>query len=367
MLFSSLSFLIWFLPVVVALHALLPRPLKNPFLLFSSVYFYAWGEVRYVPLLLFLMASNYALGFCCGSKTRRIARAGLILSLLVNFGALFYYKYAGWIVRTFAPYLTGFESPALPLGISFFTFQSQAYLIDVYRGVTPPERSIIGYGTFILLFPQFIAGPIVLYTDVRKDLRERRIDPKEMESGTLMFLAGLSSKLLLANRLGQVWEEASGATNLSSPAAWLGAVAFGLQIYFDFAGYSFMAIGMGRMLGFHFPRNFNHPYAAKSIRDFWRRWHMTLSRWFRDYVYFPLGGSRRSPRRVFINLLVVWAATGLWHGADLRFLLWGLWFFAFLAAEHFIPGFMPQGHPVLGRIYTLLVVLFGFPRVRKRL
>ena len=360
MLFSSLSFLVWFLPAVAGIHALLPRGLRNPFLLLASVFFYAWGEIRYVPLLLGLMASNYALGFLCGSKSRAAARFGLILSLAVNFGTLFFYKYSGWVIGTFAPGAAGFQAPPLPLGISFFTFQSQAYLIDVYRGVTPTERSIIGYGTFILLFPQFIAGPIVLYTDVRRDLRERRVDPKDMEAGTLMFIAGLSSKLLLANRLGQVWEAVAGAGMLSAPAAWLGVLGFGLQIYFDFAGYSLMAIGMGRMLGFHFPKNFDHPYSAVSVRDFWRRWHMTLSRWFRDYVYFPLGGSRRRPPRVFLTLLLVWMLTGLWHGADLRFLLWGLWFFVFLALEHFVPRFRPQEHPVLGRVYAMLVVLFGW-------
>ena len=360
MLFSSLSFLIWFLPIVLILHALLPAKSKNAFLLLASIFFYAWGEIRYVPLLLALMLSNYALGFLCGSKTGRRALIGLILSLLINFGTLFYYKYSGWLADTFAPGQSGFDAPLLPLGISFFTFQSQAYQIDLYRGKTAPERSLIGYGTFILMFPQFIAGPIVLYSDVKQDLRTRRLVPKEMENGMLLFLVGLSSKLLLANRLGLIWEVTSNAAARSAPAAWLGVLGFGLQIYFDFAGYSLMAIGIGRMLGFHFPQNFNHPYSAVSVRDFWRRWHMTLSRWFRDYVYFPLGGSRAGPGRVFLNLLVVWLLTGLWHGADLRFLLWGLWFFVFLSLEHFIPRFKPQNHPIGGRVYAMLVVLLGW-------
>ncbi len=360
MLFSSLSFLIWFLPAVLIIHALLPARFRNAFLLAASVFFYAWGEIRYVPLLLALMAGNYALGFLCASKTGRLALYGLILSLLINFGTLFYYKYSGWLMSAIAPDASGFQAPPLPLGISFFTFQSQAYQIDIYRGRSAPERSLINYGTFILLFPQFIAGPIVLYPDVRQDLHKRRLVPEEGENGMLLFLAGLSSKLLLANRLGLIWEAAANAAERSAPAAWLGVLGYGLQIYFDFAGYSLMAIGIGRMLGFHFPRNFNHPYAARSVRDFWQRWHMTLSRWFRDYVYFPLGGSRAGPGRVLFNLLTVWLLTGLWHGADLRFLLWGLWFFIFLSLEHFIPRFNPQDHPFAGRAYALLVVFFGW-------
>lgn len=360
MLFSSLSFLIWFLPIVLILHALLPARMRNAFLLLASIFFYAWGEIRYVPLLLALMIGNYALGFLCGSKSGHWALFGLILTLLMNIGTLFYYKYSGWLMETFAVGFSGFKAPLLPLGISFFTFQSQAYQIDIYRGQSAPERSLIGYGTFILLFPQFIAGPIVLYSDVKQDLRTRSLVPEEVENGMMLFLVGLSSKLLLANRLGLIWEITSKAAALSAPAAWLGVLGYGLQIYFDFAGYSLMAIGMGYMLGFHFPQNFNHPYAAVSVRDFWRRWHMTLSRWFRDYVYFPLGGSRAGAGRVFFNLLFVWMLTGLWHGADLRFLLWGLWFFVFLALEHFIPSFRPQDHPFAGRVYALLVVFLGW-------
>ncbi len=360
MLFSSLSFLIWFLPAVVIVHALMPHRFRNAFLLLASIFFNAWGEAKYVPLLLVLMAFNYLCGFLCASKSKKRALFGLILSLLVNFGTLFYYKYAGWMAEVFFLDMPGFEAMTLPLGISFFTFQSQAYLIDIYLRQSEPEPSLVNYGAFILLFPQFIAGPIVLYSDVKHELHKRFLKAEEIESGMMLFIFGLSSKLLLANRLGEIWDAAIGAASRSSPAAWLGILGFGFQIYFDFTGYSLMAIGIGRMLGFRFPKNFNHPYAAASVRDFWRRWHMTLGRWFRDYVYFPLGGSRVRPSRAFLNLLVVWSLTGLWHGADLRFLLWGLWFFLFLSLEHFVKFFKPQNHPVAGRIYTMLVVLFSW-------
>ncbi|MDR3050376.1 MAG: MBOAT family protein [Oscillospiraceae bacterium] len=357
MLFSSLPFLVLFLPAVLLLHLAAPRPIKNAVLLLASVLFYAWGEAAYAPLMLVSLVLNYAFGLACASPRRWVRGVGVGLSLAVNLGALAYFKYADFFLRAvglaaLAPRV------ALPLGISFYTFQIQAYVVDVRRGTVPAERNFVDYAAFALLFPQLIAGPIVLYGDVRAEIKRRGVAPADMERGMALFVAGLASKVLLANPLGGLWSAAGGGA--SSAALWLGIVAFGLQIYFDFAGYSLMALGMGAMLGFRFPQNFNHPYAAISVRDFWRRWHMTLSGWFRDYLYIPLGGSRGGALRTLRNLFIVWALTGLWHGAGWNFVAWGLWYFVFLALERFVWGARLARLPWLGRAYTLLVVLLGW-------
>lgn len=359
MLFSSLLFLSCFLPVVLLAHLLLPKKLRNPFLLMASIVFYAWGEIRYVPLVLFSMALNYLLGRCAATGTQGKKRVFLILSLCFNLGALCYFKYADFLMQTlglsaYAPHV------ALPLGISFYTFQTQAYVIDVYRGKVPPEQRFIDYATFILLFPQLIAGPIVLYTDISTELKKRQVDAASLEAGMGAFITGLAMKVLLANPLGGLWETLQGPAYPNAPAAWLGILAFGLQIYYDFAGYSLMAIGMGRMLGFRFPQNFNLPYAARSIRDFWRRWHMTLGGWFREYLYIPLGGSRKGTARTILNLFIVWFLTGLWHGAGWNFVLWGLWFFVFLVLERYAIGGFLERHRIFSHAYALLVVLLGW-------
>lgn len=359
MLFSSLTFLVWFLPLVILLHMIVPWRMKNIVLLAASVFFYAWGEIAYVPLVLASMLVNYAFGFGCAAKGKWLRRVSLLASLLVNIGALVYFKYATFFLSIIG--LGGLApAVALPLGISFYTFQTQAYVVDVYRRKVPPERNFIDYATFILLFPQLIAGPIVLYTDVRRELKNRQVSAFGLESGMQLFIVGLSSKVLLANALGAMWEQIQALPSPSSIAAWLGIIAFGLQIYFDFAGYSLMAIGMGKMMGFQFPRNFNHPYASRSIRDFWRRWHMTLGGWFREYVYIPLGGSRKGPARNIVNLLIVWLLTGLWHGASWNFVAWGLWFFLFLVLERYWLGRWLDRHRRWALVYTLAVVFIGW-------
>lgn len=359
MLFSSLIFLLWFLPPVVLLHLLLPAKARNALLFCASVLFYAWGEIRYVPLVLASMLVNHFLGSCCASARPGLKKAAFALSLAVNFGALGFFKYAGFFLETLGLPELAPDLP-LPLGISFYTFQTQAYVVDVYRGKIKPDRSLVDYGAFVLLFPQLIAGPIVLYTDISRELKRRTLSAEGLEEGVSLFITGLAYKVLLANPLGALWEGAKPAAASSSLAAWLGIIAFGLQIYFDFAGYSLMALGMGRMLGFRFPRNFDRPYAAWSVRGFWQRWHMTLSSWFRDYVYIPLGGNRRGKARTLLNLLFVWGLTGLWHGASWNFVVWGLWFFVFLALERAPFGGWLDAHRLFGRAYTLLVVLLGW-------
>lgn len=344
------------------MHTIAPRRARNGVLLAASVFFYAWGEMRYVPLVLFSMLANYALGRACAADRPPARRkASLSASLLLNFGALLYFKYADFLLlnlglAVYAPHVT------LPLGISFYTFQTQAYVLDVYAGRVEPEPKLIDYATFILLFPQLIAGPIVLFQDVQKELKQRRITPEALEQGIGELILGLSAKVLLANPLGAMWKAACapGIASLSMPAAWLGITAFGLQIYFDFAGYSLMAIGMGHLLGFTFPKNFDHPYASRSIREFWRRWHMTLGYWFRTYVYIPLGGSRGGALRTVRNLLIVWLLTGLWHGASWNYVLWGLWFCLFLLIERRLPTEWLARHRALAWCYTLSVVWIGW-------
>ncbi len=359
MLFSSLTFLTWFLPAVVLLHCITPRRARNALLLAASVFFYAWGEIAYVPLVLLSMGANYGFGLLCAREGKWPRRVGLWLSLLVNIGALVYFKYAAFFLTAIG---LGSIAPevVLPLGISFYTFQTQAYVIDVFRRRVPKEPNFVDYATFILLFPQLIAGPIVLYTDVRRELKVRTVNAEGLETGMTAFIVGLASKVLLANPLGALWEAARALPSSSLPAAWLGIIAFGLQIYFDFAGYSLMAIGMGRMLGFRFPQNFDQPYTSRSIREFWRRWHMTLGGWFREYVYIPLGGSRGGTAATIRNLVIVWLLTGLWHGASWNFVAWGLWFCVFLLLERYAIGGFLARHPHLARAYVLLVVFVGW-------
>jgi len=377
MLFSSLVFFVYFLPIVLLLHLILPLqvtvrfgdvavPLKvkNTFLLLASIFFYAWGEIRYVPLILFSMAVNYLCGLGCASPKQRVRGLSLGLSFAVNFGALAYFKYAGFFMASVG---LGALIPhiALPLGISFYTFQAQAYMIDVYRKVAPPERNFVSYGTYMLLFPQLVAGPIVLYTDVCRELKQRKVTAANLESGMMDFIAGLSAKVLLANPLGALWETVRGMPQASSAALWLGIFAFGLQIYFDFCGYSLMAIGIGKMLGFRFPENFRHPYAARSIVEFWKRWHISLTTWFRDYVYMPL--SRSLVKRKWGSLsiyvmasVVIWFLTGLWHGASWNFIAWGLWFFLLLMLERFLLKGWLARHRRWALAYTLWAVWMGW-------
>lgn len=361
MLFSSLTFLLYFLPAVVLVHYFLPRRAQNPFLLPASLVFYAWGDVRRVPLFAGLLIADWGLGLLIGrAKNKNARRLFLLLGLSCSFGALLFYKYSAFLLG-----IAGIEWPAareltLPLGISFFTFQAAGYLMDVYRGKVQPERDPVAFGTFIFLFPQLIAGPIVRYQDLKDALHtKRRPDGSALDSGMALFALGLGAKVLLANRLGAMYTELRAYPG-DMGCAWLSLIAYSLQIYFDFMGYSVMAVGMGRMLGFSFPRNFRDPYAARSVTDFWRRWHITLSSWFRDYVYIPLGGSRRGKARTALNLLAVWALTGLWHGADWTFLLWGLWYCAWLMVEKFLLRGREIRPAFLGRLLTLICVALGW-------
>lgn len=368
MIFSSLTFLLYFLPAVLLVHFLLPHRAQNAFLLLSSLLFYAWGDIRRVPLFVVLLLADWSIGIALESrpdksdqvKERTRRRIMLALGLFVNFGALVFYKYAAFLLGIFG-WGRGFPVvQSLPLGISFFTFQAAGYLIDVYREQTEPERSLITFGTFIFLFPQLIAGPIIRYGNLKDALhRCRRPDARALEHGMAMFILGLGAKVLLANPLGAAYETLRTVSG-DMLCAWLSLIAYSLQLYFDFCGYSTMAMGMGSMLGFEFPRNFNHPYAACSVTDFWHRWHITLSGWFRDYVYIPLGGSRRGNLRTLFNLMVVWSLTGLWHGADWNFLLWGLWYFVLLTIERFCLKSWSAAHPVPARIMTLLCVMLGW-------
>jgi alginate O-acetyltransferase complex protein AlgI len=345
--FASLPFVIWFLPATVLLHELAPKRVKNAALLLISVFFYAWGEPRFLPVIVGSVLVNYASARLSESMPELWRRVVFYATITINLAALVICK-------------TAFSPDSMPLGISFYTFQSMAYVIDVYRRKSKTERNLVDYAAFIMLFPQLIAGPIVLYESVREDLRGRIVTAEDREAGISLFIIGLASKTLLANPLGQIWVAVQRQALPSAPLRWIGIIAFGLQIYYDFAGYSQMAIGMGRMLGFRFPQNFNMPYAACSVRDFWRRWHMTLGAWFREYVYIPLGGNRRGSLRTVINLIIVWSLTGLWHGAHANFLAWGLWFCAFLLLERFFIGEWLKKHRAAAWVYAQLVVLLGW-------
>ena len=360
MLFSSFSFLLWFLPFTLLLY-FLPLPLgarlpwRNAVLLTASLLFYAWGESLYLFLMLGVIAADTLLGLWLARTAHR--RAVLWVAVLLHISLLFYYKYAA-----FFAYVCGFslQQPHLPLGISFYTFQALSYVIDVYRGRVKAEKNPALLGLYIALFPQLIAGPIVCYRDVATALRQRHHSISGAAAGVRRFAAGLAKKLLLANPMGALFASLVGR-ELSALGAWTALAAFAFQLYFDFSGYSDMAVGLGRIFGFRFPENFNYPYTARSITDFWRRWHITLSSFFRDYVYIPLGGSRRGTWRTLLNLLVVWSLTGLWHGAAWNFLLWGLYYFLLLALEKFVFRRFSRTVPrVIAHGGTLLAILLGW-------
>ena len=340
MVFSSLLFLFKFLPVTLAVYYIAPKKLKNLVLLASSLIFYSWGEPKYFPLMIACILVNYlsALLIERFRGKRAVERLMLWLAVIFDLGMLIFFKYSDFFISNVNA-LFGTAIPllklTLPLGISFYTFQTMAYTIDVYRGKVKAERNIINLATFVVLFPQLIAGPIVLYEDVAEALRERSITRDRLVEGIRLFIFGLGKKVLIANNVGALWTEVRsiGFASVSSPLAWLGIIAFSLQIYFDFSGYSLMAIGLGKLLGFDFPANFNFPYISKSFTEFWRRWHMTLGSWFREYVYIPLGGNRKGYARMLLNTLIVWAATGFWHGANWNFVLWGLLFAVLISIE----------------------------------
>lgn len=364
MLFSSVPFLFYFLPCVLLVYFLVPGTLKNGVLLLASLLFYGWGEPRYLLVMLAAIAQGYVFGLLI-EKSRGKRRAGLYLALsvLLSLGTLVYFKYADFMIRNLNA-LTGLSVPllslALPVGISFYTFQILSYTVDVYRGTVPAQRNLIDLAAYIAMFPQLIAGPIVRYADIEPQLRERRSTPEMIAAGTQRFVLGLAKKVLIANVLYQLITTYKATTEPSVLFGWMYAVAYLLHIYFDFSGYSDMAIGLGKIFGFTFAENFNYPYISRSITEFWRRWHMSLGSWFRDYVYIPMGGNRVPPLRRYLNILVVWMLTGLWHGADWNFVLWGLFFAVFLMLEKAFLLKPLQKLPVISHIYTLLLVTVSF-------
>ena len=370
MVFSSLMFLTCALPVALAVYYLLPRSLRNHWLLVFSLVFYAWGEPVYLLLMLFSIAFNYLCGLGMERFPAPRVRKGLMaLALVVNLGMLFAFKYLGFFAGL-AGKAFGFEATvsalALPIGISFYTFQALSYTIDVYRGTVPAQRSLPKLALYITFFPQLIAGPILRYDGVAPQIEQRRETLAGFAKGMRRFVVGLGKKVLIANAVAALADEAFAASGLSLGSAWLGAIAYALQILFDFSGYSDMAIGLGSMFGFEYPENFNEPYIALSVRDFWRRWHISLSTWFRDYLYIPLGGSRRGNARHIVNLLIVFLVTGLWHGAGMTFLAWGV-YYGLLSALDVALDYRPAKSAAvraLQHLITLLLVLIGWVMFR---
>ncbi|MDD3368298.1 MAG: MBOAT family protein [Lachnospiraceae bacterium] len=355
MVFSSLEFIFYFLPVFLMLYYAAPKTWRNGILFIGSICFYAMGEPRYVLLLMASIVINYLVGRGIFASTGGLRRFCFLAGLLFDIGLLVFFKY-NWVLEE-SVLLPGFLT-GMPLGISFYSFQIISYLVDVYVKKTPAEKSVITLGTYLCMFPQLIAGPIVTYPAIAWELQDRKLTLEKMEDGLHIFVLGLASKVLLANRIGILWHqvETIGFDAISTPLAWMGAFAFSFQLYFDFLGYSLMAIGLGKMLGFHLPANFNNPYMAKSMTEFWEKWHITLGTWFRDYVYIPLGGNRKGTVRTIRNLLVVWMLTGIWHGASLNFVLWGLFLFICIVLEKFVWKATLENVPVLGHLYMLFLI-----------
>jgi len=364
MLFSSIAFLYYFLPIVIVLYLLAPKPLKNPVLLISSLVFYGWGEPKYV----FLMIATIFLGYLFGILIERFrgkvfSKLFLIVSIMFSLAGLIYFKYADFFINNFNA-VTGLSVPllklALPIGISFYTFQILSYTIDVYRGDVAAQKNPITLATYVALFPQLIAGPIVRYSDIEKQLVKRTHSVERIALGIKKFVIGLAKKILIANTLGELAEQFLVSNDVSVSYYWLFAFAYMLQIYFDFSGYSDMAIGLGKLFGFDFMENFNYPFISKSITEFWRRWHISLGSWFRDYVYIPLGGNRVKRLRLLFNIFAVWLLTGFWHGAEWNFILWGLYFGVLLTLEKYFFGEFLKRHSIFGHIYVLFFVAISF-------
>jgi alginate O-acetyltransferase complex protein AlgI len=367
MVFSSVIFLFYFFPCFLLLYYLLPW--KNTVLLIGSLVFYAWGEPRFVPLLLLSALLNYSCGYAIASSRDQYRKLWLVLGLTANLGLLIYYKYLGFfggmLNQLLAPFHAGITLPSvvLPLGISFFTFQGMSYLIDVYRRDIAVQTSFLNFAMYKAMFPQLIAGPIVRYSQIAGEIEHRNIDNARVLLGIQIFLTGLAQKVLIANTVAAPADRmfALSSATLSTPAAWIGIACYSLQILYDFAGYSNMAIGIGHMLGFTYPPNFNRPYSARSITEFWRRWHISLSSWFRDYLYIPLGGNRGSSVRTYFNLGVVFLLCGLWHGAAWTFIVWGAWHGALLIVERaFLGAALARLPGLLAQAYTLLMVMVGW-------
>lgn len=367
MVFSSAVFLFAFLPVTVGIYYISNARVRNYWLLLTSLFFYAWGEPRYIVLMLCSIVVNYFFGLSIEKVRRRKKFLGRVLlwaAVIFNIGLLGYYKYAGFLVQNLNRVLAvplDVPQVALPIGISFYTFQILSYVIDVYRGNVPAQRNVLNLGLYISFFPQLIAGPIVRYIDIEDQIRHRSMSMDKVYDGIRSFVAGFSKKIIIADQLAPLVDTIFGAGGISAPSAWIGAIAYTFQIFFDFSGYSDMAIGLGKIFGFEFAQNFNYPYISTSIQEFWRRWHISLSTWFKDYVYIPLGGSRKGSWRTYRNLIIVFFLTGLWHGASWNFIVWGLYYVLFLIFER------AGGHALLDRlprllqhVYALIVIIIGW-------
>ena len=368
MLFSSIVFLFTFLPIVLILYYVLPRQFKNPVLLLASLLFYAWGEPIYLFLMMFSILFNYISGLDIARNlgNKRAARKSLIFNVVVNLCVLGFFKYEGFVLNSLnavLPVEIPFQEVALPVGISFYTFQILSYIIDVYWGNVPVQKNLMDFALYVTMFPQLIAGPIVKYAEIDEQLHVREENWGRFGEGVMYFIRGLAKKVLLANTVGMIYTNVSGMApeDVSVVTAWLGCLAYTFQIYFDFSGYSDMAVGLGKMFGFEFPWNFNYPYIAQSVTECWRAWHIFLSSWFREYVYIPLGGNRVPVPKHIRNLLVVWLLTGLWHGAAWNFVAWGLYYGVILIFEkYFFHRVLDKLPEVLRHIYSLVLVMVGW-------
>ena len=367
MVFSSILFIFRFLPMAMILYFLTPTKFKNLTLLIVSLIFYSWGEPKYFLIMVASIVVDYLVsrGIEKSRNNKKICILLLSISMIFNLGMLFFFKYFNFFIENVNNILgisLKYVNITLPLGISFYTFQTMSYTIDVFLGKVKAEKNIINFGAFVCLFPQLIAGPIVKYTDINLELKNRKIDIIQIQHGIELFIIGLGSKVLIANNIGAFWSEIEGRGfgGVGTIIAWMSVLAFALQIYFDFSGYSLMAIGLGKILGFNFPRNFNYPYISKSITEFWRRWHITLGAWFKEYVYIPLGGNRVGRLRLYINLFIVWFLTGFWHGASYNFILWGLYFFILISIEKAVLLKVLKNHKIISHIYSIFFILLGW-------
>lgn len=367
MVFSSIIFIFRFLPIALIIYYLVPNKFKNLSLLILSLIFYSWGEPKYFSIMLMSIIVDYSISRLIEKYRENIiwCRVLLLISIIFNLGILFFFKYFNFFIENInllfgssieLLYLT------LPLGISFYTFQTMSYTIDVYIGKTRAEKNIINFGAYVCLFPQLIAGPIVKYSDISAELKNREVKINQIEDGIREFIIGLGKKVLIANNIGLLWDEIQGLGigNVSTGLLWLGLIAFSFQIYFDFSGYSSMAIGLGKMFGFKFPENFNFPYMSRSITEFWRRWHITLGNWFKEYVYIPLGGNKLGLIRTSMNLFIVWFLTGFWHGAEYNFIVWGLYFFCLILLEKKYLLKHLNKYKFMSHLYAVFAIVFGW-------
>ncbi|MBP9989149.1 MAG: MBOAT family protein [Ruminococcus sp.] len=368
MVFSGLPFIFMFFAVTLLVYKLVPKKVKNLVLFISSLFFYGYGEPVYIFLMLFSITMNFVCGLLIGkfSDNQKKKKAVLIICVILNISLLGFFKYSGLVVDSLKalPVFSFLPNPdiALPIGISFYTFQTMSYVIDAYWGNCAPQKNYINFGTYVALFPQLIAGPIVRYVDIENQLQNRKESPELFYNGVKLFIIGLAKKVLIANQLGSLWDQfkIGGAEN-GILGSWFGIISFTLQIYFDFSGYSDMACGLGNMFGFNFVKNFNYPYVSVSITEFWRRWHISLGTWFREYVYIPLGGNRKGKGRLILNLLIVWGLTGIWHGASWNFLLWGLYFGVILIIEKFgLLKILEKIPKFFSHIYALFFIVLGW-------